>query len=197
MGEAAPAPRRRDTYADLEAVPAGKVAELLAGVRHVQPRPAPPHAATGATLVIAIGGPFQLGSNGGPGGWHIRYEPELHFSDPTEPGAIDVLIPDVAGWREERMPAHPKTAWFAPAPDWICEVLSPSTKRFDRNEKLPIYAREGVPHTWLIDPAQQSVEVHGLIDGAYRKLVTADGAARVRMPPFKVLELDLSLLWKG
>ena len=82
---------------------------------------------------------------GGPGGWILLDEPELHLHG-------DVLVPDLAGWRRERMPELPDAAAFELAPDWICEVLSPSTAASDRAEKMPIYARERVAHVWLVDP---------------------------------------------
>src|SRR5829696_4191700 len=143
--------RRRATYADLEAVPPGKVAELIGGQLYVMPRPAPRHANAAGRLQGKLSGPFDLGE-GGPGGWWILPEPELHFPDPAAPGEIDAVVPDVAGWRVERMPELPETAYCPLAPDWICEVLSPSTEKADRHEKMPLYAREGVRWAWLVDP---------------------------------------------
>src|SRR5436190_12381377 len=132
---------RRATYADLEAVPPNKVAELIGGVLHVMPRPAPRHVNAEGALQGELFGPFQRG-RGGPGGWWILPEPELHFPDPTAPGEIEALAPDVAGWRRERMPELPETAYFTLAPDWLCEVLSRSTEDVDRDDKMPVYARE-------------------------------------------------------
>src|SRR3954471_3647885 len=123
-------PLIRATYADLEAVPSNKVAELIRGALHVMPRPALRHAKASSTLTMEIGSPFQRG-RGGPGGWGILAEPELHLPDPTEPGAIDALVPDLAGWRRERMPKVLRVPAFTLAPDWICEVLSPSTEEHD------------------------------------------------------------------
>lgn len=124
------------------------------------PRP-PRHARASTSLTGRLHGPFALG-DGGPGGWWILDEPELHFPDPTEPGEEDVVVPDLAGWRRERMPSLPKEAFFRLAPDWICEVLSQSTEGFDREGKMPVYAREGVRHAWLIDPVARTLEVHVL-----------------------------------
>ncbi|XXS87726.1 Uma2 family endonuclease [Sorangium sp. So ce590] len=129
--------QRRATYADLEAVPPNKVAEIIGGTLHVVPRPAPRHANAAGALQGELFGPFHRG-RGGPGGGWILPEPELHFPDPHAPGEIDALVPDLAGWRRERMPELPDTAYFALAPDWICEVLSPSTEDVDRDEKMPI-----------------------------------------------------------
>ncbi|WP_437895342.1 Uma2 family endonuclease [Sorangium sp. So ce124] len=194
MGQPA-AKQRRATYADLEAVPPNQVAELIRGVLHVLPRPAPRHANASSVLGIKIGGPFGLG-DGGPGGWWILDEPELHFPDPDAPDEIDALVPDLAGWRRERMPELPQTAYFALAPDWICEVLSPSTASFDRDEKMPIYAREGVRYTWLVDPIARTLEVFSLASGrGWGPAAVHRDAARVRAEPFEAVELDLSVLW--
>src|SRR5262245_3834972 len=139
------------TYADLCAVPDNFVAEILAGELYASPRPASPHGYAAGALLIELGGPFQKGAPG-PGGWVFHPEPELHFGD-------DVVVPDIAAWRRERMPAVPSGAFIAMAPDWLCEVLSPSTETIDRRKKLPIYAREGVGHVWLLDPLQRTLEV--------------------------------------
>jgi Putative restriction endonuclease len=187
--------RRRATYADLEAVPPNKVAELIGGMLHVMPRPAPRHAWTSSGLGAELIGPFQRG-RGGPGGWIILDEPELHFPDPAAPGEIEALVPDLAGWRRERMPELPETAYFELAPDWICEVLSPSTETLDREDKMPVYAREGVRHAWLVDPIARTLEVFTLGPGRrWLPAVTHRGAARVRVEPFEAIELELSVLW--
>jgi Uma2 family endonuclease len=188
--------RRRATYADLEAVPANQVAELIRGTLHAFPRPAPRHARTSSVLGSELTGPFDLG-RGGPGGWWILDEPELHFPDPEVAGEVEALVPDLAGWMRERMPELPETAYFELAPDWICEVLSKSTEDFDREQKMPTYAREGVRFAWLIDPIARSFEAYAL--GAGRRWtapsVHRGAAARVRVPPFEAVELDLSVLW--
>jgi Uma2 family endonuclease len=187
--------RRRATYADIEAVPPNKVAELIGGVLHVMPRPALRHARAASRLEIKLGGPFDLG-DGGPGGWLILVEPELHFPDPSSPGDDDVVVPDLAGWRRERMPEMPDTAYASLAPDWICEVLSPSTEQLDREEKMPIYAREGVRHAWLVDPIARTLEVFTLDPGRqWLPSATHCDAAHVRAEPFDAIELDLSVLW--
>jgi Uma2 family endonuclease len=187
--------RRRATYADLEAVPPNKVAELIRGTLHVMPRPAPRHARASTSLTGRLHGPFDLG-DGGPGGWWILDEPEVHFPDPTAPGEDDAIVPDLAGWRRERMPALPKEAFFRLAPDWICEVLSKSTEDVDRGEKMPIYAREGVRHAWLIDPIARTLEVYALgAGGVWGEPVIHRDVERVRITPFEAIELDLSVLW--
>jgi Uma2 family endonuclease len=158
----------------------------------VFPRPAPAHANSASRLGVRLGGPFDLGE-GGPGGWRILDEPELHFG-PVD--AEDVVVPDLAGWRVERMPRLPRTAYFTPAPDWLCEVLSASTERADRIEKMPIYARERVRWAWLLHPIRRTLEVFTL-NADRRWVLTAAhaDASRVRVAPFQEVEIDLSVLW--
>jgi len=131
-------------YEDLFDLPENMVGEIIDGQMHTQPRPAPAHALATSNLGVELGQPFGRG-RGGPGGWWILDEPELHLN-------ADIFVPDLAGWRRERMPNLPKTAWFEMAPDWVCEVLSPATARTDRILKLPRYAAAGIAHCWLIDP---------------------------------------------
>lgn len=132
--------------------------------------------------------PFDRG-RGGPGGCVILIvEPELHLRG-------DVLVPDIAGWRRERMPALPKSSAFELAPDWVCEVLSPSTTSVDRTEKLLIFARERIGHVWLVDPLLQTLEVLRL-DGAGHRIVGAWRAdAVVQCEPFEALPIRLADLW--
>jgi Uma2 family endonuclease len=133
-----PRPRARPaTYDDLIEVPDHLVAEIIDGELHTTPRPAPRYADASSGLGGALRGPFDRG-RGGPGGWRILDEPELHLGP-------DVLVPDLAGWRRERLPALPDEAYFTLAPDWVCEVLSPSTMALDRTRKLAVYVREQVP----------------------------------------------------
>jgi Uma2 family endonuclease len=134
-----------------------------------------------------IGTAFHRG-RGGPGGWWILSEPELHL-------AANVLVPDLAGWRRERMPEQPTTAFYGLAPDWACEVLSPSTVRVDRVLKLNIYGRERVPHVWLVDPIARTLEVFRLDGDGYRLLVVHGGDAPVRAEPFDAIELDLGAVF--
>ena len=175
------------TYADIEALPPNVVGELVAGELFVSPRPAGPHATASTALAMDLGSPFQRG-RGGPGGWRFLIEPELHFGN-------DVLVPDIAGWRRERMPAPPQTVAIELAPDWLCEVLSPSTERLDRTRKLPLYARAGVRHVWLVNPVHRTLEVLRL-DAGHWVLATSYGDVdRVRAEPFDAIELDLNVLW--
>jgi len=133
-------------------------------------------------------GPFDRG-RGGPGGWRILDEPELHL-------ASDVVVPELAGWRRERLPRLPDEAYFSLAPDWICEVVSPSTAAMDRVKKLAIYARERVSHAWLVDPIACTLEVLRLEEGRWTIFLTWSGLDTVRADPFDAIDLDLSLLWE-
>ena len=124
---------RKATYQDVLDAPPHMVAEVLAGTLHVQPRPAMRHARASSVFGYELTGPFDRGIRG-PGGWWILDEPELHLGD-------DIVVPDLAGWRRETMPEFPDAAYCTIPPDWACEVLSPSTRRIDQNEKRAIYAR--------------------------------------------------------
>ena len=178
---------RPATYDDLVQLADNLVAEIVDGELHASPRPAPPHAIAASGLGALISVPYQYGK-GGPGGWWILDEPELHLGP-------DVLVPDVAGWRRSRMAHPPKTAYFPLAPDWICEVVSPKTASLDRVRKLTIYARELIPHAWLIDPLGQSLEVLRLESGRWSILSTHMGDEVVRAEPFVELDLELGRLW--
>jgi Uma2 family endonuclease len=179
--------RKPATYADLEALPPHVVGEIIAGELHVSPRPAALHALASSRLGGELLGPFDRGRDG-PGGWIILDEPELHLGE-------DVLVPDLSGWRKERMSQPPRTAAFTLAPDWVCEVLSPSTAAWDRASKLPVYAREGVRHIWLVDPVLRTLEVFRLDGERYTLLITHAGKASVRAEPFEAFELELAYLW--
>lgn len=175
------------TYADLSALPEGVVGEILGGDLIVSPRPALEHARASSVLGVTLGGPFDSGS-GGPGGWWILDEPELHLGE-------DVLVPDLAGWRRERCPSLPSGPFASLAPDWVCEVLSRSTAAVDRVRKMPVYLREGVTHCWLVDAGTQSLEVFRSHQGAWTLVGNFGGSGPVRAEPFEALEFDLGKLW--
>ena len=167
-------------------MPEHLVAEIIDGELVTSPRPAPRHADAGSGLGAVLRLAFDRG-RGGPGGWRILAEPELHLRS-------DVLVPDIAGWRRQRLPHLPEVAYFPLAPDWVCE-LSPSTASLDRGEKLRIYAREGVRHTWLVDPIVQRVEVLRRDGAEWVSIAAAAGQGRLRAEPFEAIEIDLTLLW--
>lgn len=177
------------TYADLLAVPDHLIAQIVDGELIASPRPATEHSRASSVLGSDLGGPFDRG-RGGPGGWWILDEPELHLG-------MDILVPDLAGWRRSRVPQLKPGPFFEIAPDWVCEVLSPSTRGIDRVRKMPIYLREKVSHLWLIDPQAFTLEVFraDLTQGHWVLWNTFAGDDKVRAEPFEAVELDLSGLW--
>jgi Uma2 family endonuclease len=179
--------KRPATYADLEAVPKHLVAEIIDGILHTHPRPSPRHAVTAGSLIDELASPFQKG-RGGPGGWIFAVEPELHLGR-------HVLVPDIAGWRRERMSVAPATSYFEVAPDWVCEVLSASTEGRDRTIKMRVYGEQGVAFLWLIDPRQQFLEVFELADTRWAKLGSWNSDDVVRAPPFDSISISLADLW--
>ena len=184
----APAPKpRRATYDDLCRVPDTMLAQIVDGELHVQPQPAIPHQQVASVLGMDLGGPFHRG-RGGPGGWWILDEPELHLGE-------DVLVPDLAGWRRERLPELPREPAMTLAPDWLCEVLSPSSAVLDRVRKMPIYAAHHVEHVWLVDPMTRTLEVFRVEGAAWLRLCAYADTGMVRAPPFEAVELDLGALW--
>ena len=171
------------TYADLEAVPPNLVAEIIYGSLETHPRPATRHAAAASQLGYELIGPFGRG-RGGPGGWHFLDEPELHLGR-------NVVVPDIAGWRRERLPKIPDSAFMTLAPDWICEVLSPGTSKLDRGPKRQIYADATVSHLWLVDPQARVLESFQLADRKWLLVGVATGSDEVRLPPFEAISFSL------
>ena len=186
-GREALARRGRATYQDVLDAPAHQVAEIINGTLHTHPRPAPARTLASSALGNDLGNPFQFG-RGGPGGWWILDEPELHLGD-------EILVPDLAGWRRERMPELPDTAYFTLAPDWACEVLSASTRRVDLQEKRPAYAREGVAYLWLVDPTDRTLEAFELREGEWVLIACAKDDEPVSIRPFDAITFSLGDLW--
>jgi len=186
------APRRRATYEDLMEVPDTKIAEIIDGELVVSPRPASPHAyaasAMGSALLGTFHGDGDAADRARPGGWWILVEPELHLGE-------DVVVPDWAGWRRERMPVFPAVPFFTQAPDWVCEIISPSTGRIDRSRKMRIYARKSVAHLWLVDPLVRTVEVYRLTGALWTVAGVYGGDESVRIEPFADAELALERWW--
>ncbi|GJD46161.1 hypothetical protein AFCDBAGC_4041 [Methylobacterium cerastii] len=175
------------TYADLEAVPADRVAEIVDGSLETHPRPRPRHAMAAVGLATELNAPFGRG-RGGPGGWIFMVEPELHLG-------VQVVVPDLAGWRRERLPAEPKTAFVETVPDWVCEILSPATARLDRGPKRRIYAEAGVGHLWLLDPADGVLEAFALAGSQWLLLGTVARGETVALPPFDAVPFPLDDLF--
>ena len=184
-------PKTPDPYAELLELPETLVGELIGGELHTQPRPSGPHASASSVLGMDIGGAFHRG-RGGPGGWWILDEPEIHFIRDTE-----VLVPDLAGWRRERMPNLPRDHRFEVAPDWVCEVLSPSTVRKDRVLKMKVYARHGVTHLWLVDPLARTLETYILHEGQWTVAGLYTDEEEVRAAPFEAVTLALGDWWEN
>ena len=181
--------KRPASYEDVLRAPPHLVAEVIDGVLRLSPRPGKAHAAAATALGEELGPPFKRG-RGGPGGWIILDEPELHLGS-------DILVPDLAGWRRERMGAMAgQEAFFTQAPDWIAEIVSPRTGKYDRTDKLRIYAQALVGWSWIVDPLARTLEV--LMrgdDGRWIVRAAHRDDARVRAEPFDAIELDLSILW--
>jgi Uma2 family endonuclease len=178
--------RRRATFEDLLAAPPHTIAQIVDGELYVMPRPAGPHALVASGLGIDLGGAFQRG-RGGPGGWIFLHEPELHFG-------ADVVVPDLAGWRAERVPAL-NAPFFTTAPDWVCEVLSRRHAKLDRGPKAEVYAREEVEFLWLVDPEETCIEAYSRLDGRWVRLGAWSGDSTARIPPFDAVAIDLAPLW--
>jgi Uma2 family endonuclease len=179
-----------ELYAELVALPANKIGEIIDGQLHVMPRPNDRHSNATTALGAVLFQPFVFNYKGGPGGWVFRDEPELHLRH-------HVLVPDIAGWRSER--------WVTPAglyqtivPDWVCEILSPSTESFDRNEKASIYSELGILHMWLIDVNTCTIEAYDCVKNKqkWRLLGSHQGDIEAKIKPFDAVALELSWLWK-
>jgi Uma2 family endonuclease len=187
MNQHAPAVRRPATYQDVLDAPPNMVAELIHGALHLHPRPASRHALASFRVAGELKQPFQRGS-GGPGGWFFAFEPELHLGE-------HVLVPDLAGWRRERMPVYPDAPAIELAPDWACELLSPSTRRLDLTEKRDLYGTHGVAHLWYVDPEARTLEVFALHDARWTLAAALKDDDEVRVPPFDAIGFPLSALW--
>ena len=176
-------------YDQLCALPNGVRGEIINGQLRTQPRPTGPHTLASSRLGSDIEGPYSRG-RGGPGGWWIIDEPEVHFIPDRE-----VEVPDIAGWRKERMPRLPDGHRFQVVPDWVCEILSPATKSTDREEKMPIYASFGVAYSWLVDPKTRTLEAYALTDGKWLPLGIYRDDDVVRVAPFDRVSIHLMDLW--
>ena len=178
---------RQATYQDVLDAPPYKVAEVVDGTLYIFDRPAVPHARASSMLGSMITHSFDHG-RGGPGGWWILDEPQLHLGE-------DIVVPDIAGWRRERMPELPDAAYFTLAPDWVCEVLSPSTRKLDLGGKSAVYARAGVGYIWFVDPIARSLEAKVLRGGKWVAIAKLHDDATVSLPPFEAISFSLGDLW--
>jgi Uma2 family endonuclease len=180
-------PTKPATYADLEAVPEHLVAEIIDGALVTHPRPAPRHSLTFIALTDQLTGPFQFDEDG-PGGWVFLAEPELLLGG-------NIVVPDLAAWRSERMPSTPDTATISVPPNWVCEILSASTETRDRTVKMRVYAEARIPHLWLIDPRQQILQAFELREGHWTVLGGWSAQDVVRAPPFDAIAFPVAKLW--
>lgn len=180
--------KKKATYDDLYRVPENMTGEIINGELIVTPRPSTEHSLASSCLGAELIPPYYHGRGGGPGGWVILDEPEIRLGE-------NILVPDLAGWRKNRFSRPKTTNYISVTPDWVCEVLSPSTARIDKMEKMPIYARQGVPHLWLVDPVGKTLDVFKLKGGEWMVAGLYVGSTLVRAEPFQEIEIDLSILW--
>jgi Uma2 family endonuclease len=178
--------RRPATYEDLLSAPEHMVAEIVDGELYTSPRPASRHARAAGALFSQLARQFD--GDGEPGGWWIVFETELHLG-------VDVLVPDIAGWRRERMPVFPDVAFFDLVPDWICEVLSKSNAAHDKFRKMPRYARHEVEYAWIVDTVAKGVEVYQRQSAPWLQVAMHQGAGVIRAVPFDAGEVNLATLW--
>ena len=176
------------TYDDLLAVPEDIKAEVLGGELVTQPSPSLRHVRVQSGMNRFLGGPFDFDDDG-PGGWYIVSEVDVRL------GEHDIVRPDVVGWRRERLDARIDATPIDVVPDWICEVLSPSSTRRDRLVKFQLYARHGVPHYWLIDPIARLLEAYALDGGQWKSIGVHDDTAHARIAPFDAIELPVGRLF--
>lgn len=185
-------PNKKSTrlYDQIMALPDTLIGEIIDGEIVVSPRPSGPNILVASALGGELEGPFYKGRGGGPGGWWILAEPEVEFEN-----EVQHFVPDLAGWRKVRMPHVPDGHIFTVVPDWVCEVVSPSSKRHDRVEKFNVYAKHSVGYYWIVDPEAKTVETFKLDRGAWRSAGAFAGSGKIRAEPFEVVEIDMHWLW--
>ena len=182
--------KNKAAHEDLYSVPENMTGEIIDGELIVTPRPSRKHGFCATALGTAVTAPYQFGQGGGPGGWVFIIEPEVGLGE-------DILVPHLAGWKRERFPFEEEGDWISVAPDWVCEILSPSTFRKDKVKKMPLYARHGVEHIWLIDPLAMTMDAFRLESGGWVLLGSYAENDKVRAEPFLEIEINLGDLWIG
>lgn len=180
--------RKLPTLADLDALPSGVKGEIIEGVLYTMTRPRALHQRTIRDVGSGLGDPFER-SRGGPGGWWILPEPGIELPNTPE------IAPDLAGWRRERLPTLPDDEPIRVVPDWVCEILSPSTRRHDLLVKKPYYAKIGVAHHWLIDREARTVTAYRLESGRWSELGVFGDESDARIEPFADVSLDIASWW--
>ena len=179
--------RKKTVYDDLYNLPENMIGEIIDGELVASPRPSPEHMFTLSILGNEVGPPYNMG-RGGPGGWIILDEVEIALGE-------DIFVPDLSGWKKERFFKPEGQNWISIAPDWICEILSPSSIRQDRIIKSIVYAKHKIPYFWLIDPRNKTLDVFRLESGRWISLGVYAENDKVRAEPFQETEIDLSALW--
>ena len=180
--------KKKAVYDDLFDLPENMTGEIIRGELHAYPRPHLRHGRVSTRLSIRVGSPYDFGEGGGPGGWVIIIEPEIMLGE-------NLLVPDLAGWKKERLPKLPKKNWTSVAPDWVCEILSPHTRSHDRIRKMPVYGEYGVKHAWLVDPVDRTLEAFRLENGRWVVIGSYGENDLVRAEPFEEAEINLADLW--
>lgn len=179
--------KKISTYDDLYRLPDNMIGEIIDGEIIASPRPSRRHGYTASTIGDEIGPAYRLG-RGGPGGWIIIDEPEIAFGE-------NILVPDLAGWKKERFPVEEEHNWISVVPDWVCEIVSPSSAGIDRVTKMGIYARHRVPHYWIIDPIGKTLEVLENNNMQWSIIGSYAGDDKVQADPFPAIVIDLGSLW--
>jgi len=178
------------TRTDLDALPENVVGEIIEGVLYSAPRPRFRHASIESVMVADLVNPFQRG-RGGPGGWWILAEPGIELPEATE------IVPDMAGWRRSHLPDPLDNEPIRVVPDWVCEILSPTTRRHDQLVKRPFYARVGVPYLWIVDIEARSLSANELVEGRWLEIGLFGPGDAIRAKPFDGVELSMADWWDG
>lgn len=182
--------RRRATYADLAALPEGTRAEVIGGELHTSPAPLPRHSKAEGAIRRFVGGPYDDDDGArGAGGWWNFLEVDVELA------THDIVRPDISGWRRDRLPDPGTERPIHVAPDWVCEVLSPSTASLDRGSKRELYAAHRVGHYWLVDPDARIIEVFENADGRWVLVGTYHAGQTAALPPFVEVEIPLGRLF--
>jgi hypothetical protein len=180
--------RKLATYADLERYPEQVHAEIVSGDIYVVPSGLPRHGRSASGVIVSIAGPFDVDPKG-PGGWWILTEIDVELTP------HDIVRPDVSGWRRERVPFISDELPVRIRPDWICEVTSPSNVRHDRLTKASLYASQGVPFYWIVDPEARVLEAFELSDERWLRLGAWSDGDTARIRPFDAVALDVGTLF--
>jgi len=181
--------RKLATWDDLLAtLDDGRTYEIIAGLMEALPRPRPGHGNAQALLSGEIVRPFQRG-RGGPGGWWIIIEPDVELT------TNDIIVPDLAGWKRDKVPEFPHDRPIRFVPDWICEVLSPTNQKRDRVVKANLYLTCGVMYYWILDVQERTLEAYSAKEGSWVRLGAWTDGDTSRIPPFDAIELEVEGLF--